>query len=83
MSTIRRYAADHALVIDGSALRECPGDPLRETVIATGPGSVARKADARHAVRSARGQAEAMVDTLASNGMDGIEIPALPGKNAD
>ena len=33
--------------------------------------------------RSARGQAAAKVDALASNGMDEIEIPAFLRKQAD
>ncbi len=45
MSTIRRYAADDAHVIYGTACDESLGDQLRVTVIATGLSS-ARKAQA-------------------------------------
>jgi len=140
MNTIRRYAADDAHVIYGTAYDETLGDQLRVTVIATGLSSVARKAESRegrmqqplsvvqppaqqhaHAQpalrtgtdnlpiltqaaamptaqapthdyaglntpsvwRSARSQAAAKVDALASNGMDEIEIPAFLRKQAD
>ena len=39
MNTIRRYAADDAHVIYGTAYDEPLGDPLRVTVIATGLSS--------------------------------------------
>jgi cell division protein FtsZ len=135
MNTIRRYAADDAHVIFGTAYDDSLGDQLRVTVIATGLSSVARKAEARNAPplmsvvhppaapaqpalrtgtdnlpiltqpavaagtqppahdytglntpsvwRSARSQAAAKVDALASNGMDEIEIPAFLRKQAD
>jgi cell division protein FtsZ len=146
MNTIRRYAAEDAHVIYGTAYDESLGDQLRVTVIATGLSSV-RRAETRdprhhaaplsvvqqplHALRtgtdnlpilsqvaqpgiggqggqggaggngsvaqahdytglntpsvwrSARGQAAAKVDALASNGMDEIEIPAFLRKQAD
>jgi cell division protein FtsZ len=136
MNTIRRYAADDAHVIFGTAYDESLGDQLRVTVIATGLSS-ARKASiapplsvvqqpphAQHhqqlrtgtdnlpilnqvaqqpmnvgsgqpqqqsyeglntpsVWRSARSQAAAKVDALASNGMDEIEIPAFLRKQAD
>ena len=136
MNTIRRYAADDAHVIYGTAYDESLGDHLRVTVIATGLSS-ARKATVQpplsvvqqpvqHQVhhqshqhlrtgtdnlpilnqvaqpvqvqppqhnyeglntpsvwRSARSQAAAKVDALASNGMDEIEIPAFLRKQAD
>jgi cell division protein FtsZ len=44
MNTIRRYAADDAHVIFGTAYDEGLGDQLRVTVIATGLSSVARRA---------------------------------------
>jgi len=44
MNTIRRYAADDAHVIFGTAYDESLGDKLRVTVIATGLSSVARRA---------------------------------------
>ena len=44
MNTIRRYAADDAHVIFGTACDESLGDPLRVTVIATGLSSAARSA---------------------------------------
>ncbi len=137
MNTIRRYAADDAHVIFGTAYDESLGDQLRVTVIATGLSSAARKAEQRPPVapplavvpppmaqpvlrtgtdnlpiltqpatvgqgtpavaathdytgmntpsvwRSARSQAAAKVDALASNGMDEIEIPAFLRKQAD
>jgi cell division protein FtsZ len=132
MNTIRRYAADDAHVIYGTAYDESLADQLRVTVIATGLSSVARRAESRHTPglsvvqqpmvqpalrtgtdnlpilsqvaqpgngatggqdfaalntpsvwRSARSQAAAKVDALASNGMDEIEIPAFLRKQAD
>ena len=132
MNTIRRYAADDAHVIYGTAYDDSLGDQLRVTVIATGLSSVARKAERPIAPpvlvvtppaqpqlrtgtdnlpiltqpatpgqpqvqpahdytglntpsvwRSARSQAAAKVDALASNGMDEIEIPAFLRKQAD
>jgi cell division protein FtsZ len=47
MNTIRRYAADDAHVIYGTAYDETLGDQLRVTVIATGLSSVARKNEQR------------------------------------
>ena len=47
MNTIRRYAADDAHVIYGTAYDETLGDQLRVTVIATGLSSVARRAESR------------------------------------
>jgi cell division protein FtsZ len=47
MNTIRRYAADDAHVIYGTAYDESLGDQLRVTVIATGLSSVARRAEHR------------------------------------
>ncbi|MDO8419983.1 MAG: cell division protein FtsZ, partial [Rubrivivax sp.] len=136
MNTIRRYAAEDAHVIYGTAYDESLGDQLRVTVIATGLSSVRRSEgrDTRIAPplsvvqppvqalrtgtdnvpilnhvaqpgqaaaggvapthdytglntpsvwRSARSQAAAKVDALASNGMDEIEIPAFLRKQAD
>jgi cell division protein FtsZ len=134
MNTIRRYAADDAHVIYGTAYDEGLGDQLRVTVIATGLSPASRKqstpiqvvhsapvqrtgtdnlpimshvqgnghhqpaqaAQPQQAVaqdysqlatpsvwRSARTQAAAKVDALASNGMDEIEIPAFLRKQAD
>ena len=131
MNTIRRYAADDAHVIYGTAYDESLGDQLRVTVIATGLSS-ARRMESRtpplsvvqptatqpmmrtgtdnlpilnqvaqqapgaapagtdyaglntpSVWRSARSQAAAKVDALASNGMDEIEIPAFLRKQAD
>jgi cell division protein FtsZ len=45
MNTIRRYAADDAHVIFGTAYDEGLGDQLRVTVIATGLSSIARRAE--------------------------------------
>jgi len=129
MNTIRRYAADDAHVIYGTAYDEGLGDQLRVTVIATGlspakrvqtpPISVVHTATALRTGtdnlpimgampaqptnvspqpaaqqdysqlstpsvwRSARTQAAAKVDAMASNGMDEIEIPAFLRKQAD
>ena len=140
MTTIRRFAADDAHVIYGTAYDESLGDQLRVTVIATGLSSAARRTESRttpplsvvqpqaHAFanalrtgtdnlpihhghpqpqtglgngvssppqhsyeglntpsvwRSARSQASAKVEALASNGMDEIEIPAFLRKQAD
>jgi cell division protein FtsZ len=47
MNTIRRYAADDAHVIYGTAYDESLGDQLRVTVIATGLSSAARRAENR------------------------------------
>ena len=47
MNTIRRYAADDAHVIYGTAYDESLGDQLRVTVIATGLSSAARRAESR------------------------------------
>ncbi|MFO1327144.1 MAG: cell division protein FtsZ [Rubrivivax sp.] len=47
MNTIRRYAADDAHVIYGTAYDETLGDQLRVTVIATGLSSVARRSESR------------------------------------
>jgi cell division protein FtsZ len=52
MNTIRRYAADDAHVIYGTAYDETLGDQLRVTVIATGLSSVARKVDNRPDLRA-------------------------------
>ena len=52
MNTIRRYAADDAHVIYGTAYDETLGDQLRVTVIATGLSSVARKNDQRPDLRT-------------------------------
>jgi cell division protein FtsZ len=134
MNAIKRYAADDAHVIFGTAYDESLGDQLRVTVIATGLSS-ARKAVAQPPLsvvqqpmqlrtgtdnlpilnsplnvsaqqpvhinapaapqhsyeglntpsvwRSARSQAAAKVDALASNGMDDIDIPAFLRKQAD
>jgi cell division protein FtsZ len=136
MTTIRRFAADDAHVIYGTAYDESLGDQLRVTVIATGLSSAARRPESRitpplsvvqpqaqalrtgtdnlpihqgnsqpqsglgngtsappqHSYeglntpsvwRSARSQASAKVEALASNGMDEIEIPAFLRKQAD
>ena len=134
MNTIRRYAADDAHVIYGTAYDETLGDQLRVTVIATGLSSVRARAQQQPPLtvvqqpaqqpqahtqlrtgtdnlpilnqlaqpqvqappqhsyeglntpsvwRSARSQAAAKVDALASNGMDEIEIPAFLRKQAD
>jgi cell division protein FtsZ len=47
MNTIRRYAADDAHVIYGTAYDESLGDALRVTVIATGLSSAARRPESR------------------------------------
>jgi cell division protein FtsZ len=50
MNTIRRYAAEDAHVIYGTAYDDTLGDALRVTVIATGLSSVARRTQAPLAV---------------------------------
>ena len=61
MNTIRRYAADDAHVIYGTAYDESLGDQLRVTVIATGLSSVRRteSRDPRTAAPLTRGAAAA------------------------
>jgi cell division protein FtsZ len=126
MTTIRRYAADDAHVIFGTAYDESLGDALRVTVIATGlapakkqPMTVVHNqmmqrtgtdnipvlttavggagggagaiggvgASPDYAVpsvwRTNRTQAAAKVESLVSNGMEEIEIPAFLRKQAD
>jgi len=46
MNTIRRYAAEDAHVIYGTAYDDSLGDQLRVTVIATGLSGAARRAEA-------------------------------------
>ena len=48
MTTIRRFAADDAHVIYGTAYDESLGDQLRVTVIATGLSTAARRVDKSH-----------------------------------
>jgi len=126
MTTIRRYAADDAHVIFGTAYDESLGDALRVTVIATGlapakkmaapmtvvhnqvmqrtgtdnipvlttqvgqPGAggmggvgVAQEYAVPSVWRTNRTQAAAKVESLVSNGMEEIEIPAFLRKQAD
>jgi cell division protein FtsZ len=124
MQTIRRYAAEEAHVIYGTAYDESLGDALRVTVIATGLASAGKQqqqqvpqqrvapmqvvqpsmgqrtgtdnipvlthplvspshGSAPSVWRPNRTQASAMVDALAANGMDEIEIPAFLRKQAD
>ena len=52
MTTIRRFAADDAHVIFGTAYDESLSDQLRVTVIATGLSSAARKSEKRAEVRN-------------------------------
>ena len=59
MNTIRRYAADDAHVIFGTAYDEGLGDQLRVTVIATGLSSVARRAQPPLSVVQPTGTAQA------------------------
>ena len=47
MTTIRRFAADDAHVICGTAYDETLGDQLRVTVIATGLSTAARRPESR------------------------------------
>jgi len=127
MTTIRRYAADDAHVIFGTAYDESLGDALRVTVIATGlapakkmaapmtvvhnqtmqrtgtdnipvltaqvgqPGGasaggglgVSQEYAVPSVWRTNRTQAAAKVESLVSNGMEEIEIPAFLRKQAD
>jgi cell division protein FtsZ len=97
MNTIRRYAADDAHVIYGTAYDESLSDQLRVTVIATGLSSAVHTGNGtvsppQHSYenlntpsvwRNGRSQAAAKADALASNGMDEIEVPAFLRKQAD
>ncbi len=70
MNTIRRYAADDAHVIFGTAYDEGLGDQLRVTVIATGLSSVARRAQPPLSVVQPQGvQAYAL-----RTGTDGLQV---------
>jgi len=61
-----------------------PGKAMMGTATAGGPDRANKAADNTPSVwRSARSQAAAKVDALASNGMDEIEIPAFVRKEAD
>ena len=77
MNTIRRYAADDAHVIYGTAYDESLGDQLRVTVIATGLSSV-RRSESRRPPLS-------VVPQQLRTGTDGLPIlnqVAQPGSGA-
>jgi cell division protein FtsZ len=80
MNTIRRYAADDAHVIYGTACDESLGDPLRVTVIATGLSSVARKAEARNnaPIMSVVQPPAAQVQPALRTGTDNLPILTQP-----
>jgi cell division protein FtsZ len=69
MNTIRRYAADDAHVIFGTAYDEGLGDQLRVTVIATGLSSVARRAQPPLSVVQQPAQAYGL-----RTGTDGLQV---------
>ncbi|MDE2401283.1 MAG: cell division protein FtsZ [Burkholderiales bacterium] len=71
MNTIRRYAADEAHVIYGTAYDESLGDQLRVTVIATGL-SAGRRAQAPISVVHSAAQAHGQV--FARTGTDNIPV---------
>jgi cell division protein FtsZ len=73
MNTIRRYAADDAHVIYGTAYDESLGDQLRVTVIATGLNSQKRQAAPISVVHDHRTQAVAQ-----RTGTDNIPILTQP-----
>jgi cell division protein FtsZ len=70
MNTIRRYAADDAHVIFGTAYDEGLGDQLRVTVIATGLSSVARRAQPPLSVVQPQGAQAYGLRT----GTDGLQV---------
>lgn len=117
MNIVRRYAAEDAHMIYGTAYDEKLGNQLRVTVIATGlsgaeraqvPMTMVHGASQAHAFartgtdnhsgqfsfeldfqsspsvwRGNRPKVDIGVDTMASNGMEEIEIPAFLRKQAD
>ena len=86
MNTIRRYAADDAHVIYGTAYDESLGDQLRVTVIATGLSSANRKASITPPLAVVQPQTHAPQQALAQalrTGTDNIpvlvnQVPGLP-----
>jgi cell division protein FtsZ len=78
MNTIRRYAADDAHVIYGTAYDESLGDQLRVTVIATGLSSV-RKASLPHAAPplTVVQQPHPVQQPALRTGTDGLGLPVL------
>ncbi len=88
MNTIRRYAADDAHVIYGTAYDEGLGDQLRVTVIATGLSSVARRAEHPGAATSGRTggggpglsvvQQQPMAQPVQRTGTDNLPILTQP-----
>ena len=86
MNTIRRYAADDAHVIFGTAYDETLGDQLRVTVIATGLSSANRKATITPPLAVVQPQTHAPQHAVAQalrTGTDNIpvlvnQVPGLP-----
>jgi cell division protein FtsZ len=75
MNTIRRYAADDAHVIYGTAYDESLGDQLRVTVIATGLSGAARRSESRDS-RPAPGLS--VVQPALRTGTDNLPILTQP-----
>ena len=77
MNTIRRYAADDAHVIYGTAYDDSLGDQLRVTVIATGLSSSKRAAAPLHVVQS-QAQAQAVAQPMLRTGTDNLPVLSSP-----
>jgi len=81
MNTIRRYAADDAHVIYGTAYDESLGDQLRVTVIATGLNS-ARRQETRPAPPLAVVQQAPAAQPVLRTGTDNLPILTQPALGA-
>ena len=78
MNTIRRYAAEDAHVIYGTAYDEALGDQLRVTVIATGLSSVARQGQqGQHAQQRPEQRGDQRHDTRQDHRHDNRTAPPL------
>ena len=78
MNTIRRYAADDAHVIYGTAYDEALGDQLRVTVIATGLSSASRSAESRHPHNLSVVPAPAQTLRTGTDGLPVLTQPLAP-----
>ena len=85
MNTIRRYAADDAHVIYGTAYDDSLGDQLRVTVIATGLTSASRRAQAPLTVVQTQPMLRTGTDNLPMlNSALGSAVPGMaPQQNYD
>ena len=81
MNTIRRYAADDAHVIYGTAYDESLGDHLRVTVIATGLSSV-RRSESRNPPLSVVQQHAPQQLRTGTDGLPILNQVAQPGSSA-